>query len=506
MLAGLLLWPSAACAEWLKAESDRFIVYGTGSEAQVRGLVTRLSAYDAVLRLLNPGARDDPPSQKFEVYLARGAGDLRRVRPGLPGTIRGFYSANENAVFAMAMVTHVGLTTDETLFHEYAHYFMHEHFPAAYPAWFVEGWAEYYMTTDIGREKVTVGEYNENRVYWLYNAEWLPMETVLSKGAWQVDPNRTHLFYSQAWLLTHYLRSDPARAVQLNKAIAAIAAGEDPVSAMRAATGMSMAELTKALRGYRQLPAHVISGLTIHPPQITVIALTRSADDFLLDNLRLSDGSPDKADPGFLADVRRRAARWPGDRLAELTLARAEFLYGDLAVGEAIMKRRLEADPKDVEALLVAGVGQLMAGQRDPANRRTRLKAARAFLIPAYKLDDTDYRILLAYTLSRALEPGYPNGNDLKALLEARALAPSVQLSSVLAGSAFLQRGEPARAAVLLAAAANNPHGGAMAAQARALLAGKSLDEAQKADADPDHAPTDDPPKPGPVTKDKAES
>lgn len=501
MLAALILWPSVVRAEWLKAESDRFVVYGTGSEAQVRGLVTRLSAYDAVLRLLTPGVRQDPPPQKFEVYLVRGGGDLRRVQPGLRGTIRGFYSANENAVFAMAVASQVGITTDETLFHEYAHYFMLENFPVAYPAWFVEGWAEYYMTTDIGAEKIKIGGYNKNRVYWLYNAEWLPMEDILSKRVSEVGPNRAHLFYSQAWLLTHYLRSDPTRAVQLNKAITAIAAGENPVSAMQAATGMSMAELTKALRAYRQLPGHIISGMTIHPPQITVTTLPPSADDFMLDSLRLSTGSPGKAEPQFLADIRRRAARWPGDRLAELTLARAEFLYGDVTVGEAIMQRRLDADPKDVEALLIAGSGQLVAGARDPANRKARLKAARSFLIPAYKFDDADYRILLAYTFSRALEPGYPNDNDVNALLAARALAPSVQLSSVLAGAALMQRGEQARASVLLAAAANNPHGGAMAAQARALLAGESLDEARKAAADLDHDPTDDPPKPGPEAK-----
>ena len=36
------------------------------------------------------------------------------------------------------------LDPKSVLFHEYAHHFMLHHFPAAYPAWYVEGFAEFF--------------------------------------------------------------------------------------------------------------------------------------------------------------------------------------------------------------------------------------------------------------------------------------------------------------------------------------------------------------------------
>ena len=490
------MWPTLAHAAWLKAETDRFVIYGEGREAQLRELAAKLTTFDSLLRTMNPAARTALPERRFEVYLARDHNDMRTVRPGLDVRTGGFYAANPNAVFAMARMQGRGLDADDVLFHEYAHHFMLENFPAAYPAWFVEGWAEYYMTVQIKQKDVTVGAYNENRAYWLFNTQWLPLETMLSKATWEIEPGRRHIYYSQAWLLMHYLRTDEARAAQLNKATAAIAAGQDPVKALEEATGMDMATLTKALRGYRKLPIYTLTEFAAVTPQVTITPMPASADDFLLVGLRLAGASPREPDMALLADVRRRAARWPGDRLAELTQARVEFLYGDVTTGEAIVTRRLAADPKDLEFLLAAGVGQIVAGQRDLANLAGRLRNARGYLIDAYKVDKADYRVLLAYTLSRQLEPGYPNGNDLNALLEARALAPSVQETSVLAGAALLKHGRRDEAVKLLSIVGNNPHGGPMPAQARALIAGKSLQEAAQAAAGVQEEPTAPDPEP----------
>ncbi|HVK41920.1 MAG TPA: hypothetical protein VM471_05540 [Phenylobacterium sp.] len=497
VLAVVLAWPALAHAEWRKAETDRFVIYGEGREGPLRELAIKLTTFDAVLRVMNPSAGKDLPPRRFEVYLARDHNDLRAVRPGLGDGIAGFYTANPHAVFAMAKVRSEGLDAEDVLFHEYAHHFMLENFPAAYPGWFIEGWAEYYMTTQIKFRQVTVGGYNENRIYWLFNAQWLPLETILSKATWQIEPSRRHVYYSQAWLLMHYLRTDPARAKQLDKAVTAIAAGADPVNALQDATGMDMKTLTSALRKYHKLPIYKFPDFALAEPQVTMSSMPASADDFLLTGLRLADADPEKPDLALLADVRRRAARWPGDRLAELTQAQVEFLYGDVSAGEAIVKLWLDRDPKDVEVLLLAGNGQIAAGQRKGADQAARLRKARAHLIQAYKLDNADYRILLAYTFSRQLEPGYPNDNDLNALLEARGLAPSVQQSSVLAGAALLKLGRREQAVKLLSIVGNDPHGGPMSAQARALIEGKSPEEAaQVAAAEDDTSPPPQPPAP----------
>lgn len=50
-----------------------------------------------------------------------------------------------------------------------------------------------------------------------------------------------------------------------------------------------------------------------------------------------------------------------------------------------------------------------------------------------------------------------------------------------MTGAALQKHGEKERAAGLLSIVANNPHGGPMSAQARALLAGKTVEEAEAA-------------------------
>ena len=241
---------------------------------------------------------------------------------------------------------------------------------------------------------------------------------------------------------------------------------------------MTPAQLTTELRGYRKLRRYGVKE-PIAEPAMTVTELPESADAFLLDHVRLLLSVTGRLDQGFLDGVRRRAVRYPNDPFAQRTLARAEFVMGDVAKGEAIMKAQLEARPQDLETHLLAGMGQVLAGLRNNAERVARFRAARPHLGKAYALDNEDFRPLYAYTLSRSIEPQFPSDNDLTALLEARALAPSVQELSLRAGMALIRRGRRDEAKIILTAVANNPHGGSAAAQAKALIEGKTAAAAE---------------------------
>lgn len=483
-------WPAAASAEWLRAETDRFIVYGQGKDVRVRNLAMRLSVFDAVLRLTHPTAPKVQP-RKLEVYMIDSQRDLRRVAPSKDANTVGFYSAGANATFAVAYDGAIGIDGDEVLFHEYAHAFMLENFPAAYPGWFIEGWAEYFMTTKVTASAAEVGRPNPGRAYEVSQSGRLPWEVVLSQAPGDLSEDVRSAYYSQAWLLMHYMRSDPERSAQLAKITIAIADGQDPVKAMEVGTGLSIVELGTRLRNYRRLISFTVKDPLPNAPEIKVSRLGPSADAFLLDSLRLSNerGVGAEADSALLADLRTRAPQWPGDRLAELTLARAEFAFGDVAAGEAIVKRRLEADPKDTETLLVAGQGQLTAGERDPDHYEARFKAARPYLVKAYGQDQDDYRILLAYLRSRTVDPAYPNDNDLNALLTVRSLAPTVDAAAIMLGDALLRRDREAEAIAVLSIVANNPHGGGAAAIARSLISGQPASPLDAASAALDQQP-----------------
>jgi len=474
-----VLAPGVAQAGWYRAETDRFVVFGEGREQRVRDYAAKLMTFDRVLRVFHPSTMDKIPATKLTVYLLNDRSDMRRVMPQAPLTLGGFYTALPEKVFAVALDETATGGSDDVMFHEYAHHFMREYFPAAYPAWFVEGFAEYFATAEIKSGSVAVGGFSPQRVYGILGQTWLPMEEVLSRTTAETRKERLNAYYSQSWLLTHYMRSSPEREVQLDNATRAIGRGEPPVKAFEEATGMSMAELTKALRGYRKLSRLGVKNPFPTPPPMTVTQMPRSADDLLLDEARLIMAQKGRVDGEFLAAVRRKAAKYPGDALAELVLARAEFVMGDVTAGRAIMTRRLEAHPEDKEALILAGTGEVFAGIREPAARTERFRAARPLFAKAYAIDKQDFRPLYFYAMSRSIESVYPTDNDLKALLEARALAPAVQEISLRAGLALLKKGDPKRAAIVLGPVINNPHGGRAAAQAKALLAGARVSESE---------------------------
>jgi tetratricopeptide (TPR) repeat protein len=497
---GVLALAGPAHAAWIRAETDRFVVYGQGNERMVRDFATKLTTYDWVLRVFHPSTKDRPVGTKVQVFLLSSEGELRRVRPWSRKYTQGFYSAMNEGVFAFAVKNGGGLGSDDVLFHEYAHHFMLENFPVAYPAWFIEGWAEYFMTTEITKDQVKIGNYNQARAYAIFNDVWLPWDDLLSKTTAETRPERANAYYSQAWLLTHYMRSDEKRAAQLDQAIRAIADGKDPVKSFQSATGMTVPELNAALKRYQKLPMIGVGNPNL-APQMLVTALPKSADDLLLDEMRLVLAPTGRVDADFLAGIRRKAAKHPGDALAERTLARAEFVMGDVAAGEAIMRRRLAAKGDDVEDLLLSGSGQIMAGMRNGDEREARYRAARPLLAKAYQLDKDDFRTLYAYALSRSIEPSFPTDNDLAALREARLLAPAVEENSFRLGVALVQKGRRDEAAKVLAPVLNNPHGGRAASMARALLNGERVEAGDVDDATADDGDTEPTPpaKPSPT-------
>jgi len=467
----VLLLGTAADATWMRIETDKFVVYGDGSEETLRAFAGRLSTFDAVLRKFHPTTQTRTPATKVQVYVVSDS-ELRRIHPDAAFTTAGFYAANTEGVFAVALERN-GLGGDDVLFHEYAHHFMRENFPAAHPAWFEEGWAEYFATTEIDGDKVRVGNFNPARVEAQRLGTQVSIDELLTANVAELGPHKSAVFYQRAWLLMHYMRSDPRRAEQLDEAIRAIAKGAEPVQAFEKATGKTTAELSAELSRYQSLPVLTLKTPAGSTPRMRVTALPASADPLLLDNLRLLLGLAGEDDQAFLEHVRSVAAHHRGDHLAETTRARAEFVLGDVKTGEAIMRRRLEAHPDDVDDLLLASFGQIMAGRRKPAERTERFRAARKHLAKAYARDKTDFRVLFAYAASRSVEPNYPNENDLNALLEARNLAPGVQETAFWAGVALAHKGRRDEAAKMLGPIVNNPHGGTLAERARAILAGQ---------------------------------
>jgi len=159
------LWAMPAEARWLQAETPHFIVYSDGSEAKLREFSLLLEDYDALLRDLT-GTKAEPSPNKLQVYLVRGVGQLREIRDTGPNTF-GIYAASPGGIAAFAvrndMGGRFGIEGEDVVLHEYAHHFMMQYFPYSYPAWYVEGFAEYLMTAEFTPDRIEVGRVSPNR-------------------------------------------------------------------------------------------------------------------------------------------------------------------------------------------------------------------------------------------------------------------------------------------------------------------------------------------------------
>src|SRR5690606_15779681 len=87
----LMMSPGAVRAEWLRAESERFIVYSDSDERVLRSYVQNLETFDRVLRFRTGLPMDAAPPRKLPIYLVRNRAGLLEVHPTAGDNVAGIY-------------------------------------------------------------------------------------------------------------------------------------------------------------------------------------------------------------------------------------------------------------------------------------------------------------------------------------------------------------------------------------------------------------------------------
>lgn len=522
MTAGLMT-AGGARAEWLRAETDHFVIYGDTSRSSIQAYARKVERFDALLRAYYP-INVDHEIPKLEIFLAGGQADMRRAQPGISPMIGGYYSSNNGRIHAVANTeSHMA---DDVIFHEYGHHFMFQMASAAYPSWFVEGFAEYYATIVIRDAHYQIGRPSEGRMRSLQMAlnTWAPLEDLLR---WRVrrDGRTTGDYYAMAWALTHYMMNDPERTRQLRTYLAAVAGGGDPVEAMTQATGKSPSQLRNDVRRYITGPLpYLTPQIPVPNPSVTVAPLDRDHARTIWVDLRL-DMAPvrlpeltmarreGEADAAFerrqneartamtegrvtlLRDARSAAAINPGSAASLRVKARTDHLSDDPEAGLAALAPLLEPQSQDARALNMAAdilLDQAREGH-EPEAASARVRLARSYLSRSLDIDPMDFQTYVALDRSRSGSPDYPAANDLETLQVARDLAPQSYDVRLRYARALMSRDRPLEAIMLLGPVANSPHAAPARAQARALLAQARADAGLEAEVEEDLPPDEVP-------------
>lgn len=461
----LLLAPCAASAEWREASSKNFIVYSEGSEKALRDAAAKLEKYDFVLRAISkvkPAARPN----KLKIYLM---GDVSQVAATMPfggAGVGGYYTTGERGPFAVGVTGLIsgagGMSGRDVLFHEYAHHFMNQNFPAAYPSWYSEGFAEYYGSTRIlANDVVEVGHPQANRYRSFEGNEWLPLEKLLTARSYADVRGDLHLLYAEGWLLVHYAANNPERHKQLQAYLRAINAGRSYKEAMDSAFGPGAKTLDNELRNYATRGRLMVVRLPFKPidPGVIAIRALRPAEQALVEtDIMLQAGVPVAKAPRIAAQVRKVATAFPNDAYAAALLVEAERTAGDMAAARTATERWLALEPESAPAQMHQAELELERLRSAASTDAGAYAAARAALLKAHKASPRDARILLAYYNSYAGGKEPPPAVAQNALVRAFELVPQDGDIRYQLAADFEQRGFIDEAIKIISPAAYELH------------------------------------------------
>ncbi len=466
----VLVTPSAAFAAWHRAETDHFIFYGTSAK-DVRDDAVRLERYDALLRTLTKIPKDSG-AMKLTVYVLSGTDAVQRAYGNGGRDIAGFYSTTPSGVIAVVPRGQGDKDYDDVvLFHEYAHHLMLHYFPTAYPAWYVEGFAEYLGTAQFTDEFAKIGLPAKHRGYELIIENSIPIETLLSANVDDLRRDQVGNFYGRAWLLTHYLSFDKVRRGQLAECMKLINEGTAPLEAARTAFG-DLAALNKDLGRY--LNASRISYLNIanSPPAettITVKELDQASGDSLIDRLLLTRGTTEAERAPIANRLRKLTVKYPGNATAHALLAEAEIDLENYPAAIAAADTAIASEPQNVRALLWRGVAMGRALRKAGDQDAAKWKSARNWIVKANRANPEDPLPLFEYYQSFQGEGTQPTKSAVAGLGKAVSLIPQESAFRIPYAIELAQAEDYAFAAAILQPIANSPHNG-FAASARVLM------------------------------------
>ncbi|ESQ76513.1 hypothetical protein AEYBE204_19160 [Asticcacaulis sp. YBE204] len=478
----LLFGSQPAVAEWRRAESDHFIIYGESTPRVLEAHAVRLEKFHYILHSFQ-GFATDIDGPKLEVYYVKDTDDIRLIVPGMGESVAGFYRLCDAGEMAIAidfndMRYGEGRLSDQevstsqiVLFHEYGHRFMFQYGQVRYPAWFVEGFAEYYSTVRMKDKEFLLG------MPWIgrhsqIEAVGLPIDytTILSGKQRDLSDDKYESYYPQAWLLTHYIMTDAPRRKAFEAYLLAINNGDDPLVAFKTHMGIDPADLNKVLKAY------FFKGLTstyYSVPEMPVFKVTVSAVPMTDRRLLLWDATAktcaSKTHKATILERIRTTTAKNTDPFSRSAQIHAEANFGDPA--KAIAQLGQPA-AEDADSLFWLGYAWYRVSQESDDSARTAeaLKNARTYLMQAYKARPAAAATLYYLSLAQKDRPGYPNATALNAAVEAANLSAGNSAYVFHAAILLIQSDRAPEAAILLAPLASSPHGGKMTERLKKVI------------------------------------
>ncbi len=467
-----LLIPVAAVAEWKEVKTDHFLIYANESDNELRRRAERLEAVH-YLMLKAYGLADDPSPVRVKVYFY---GDIPTVTKLARMTnAAGYYYPTSAGAIAVVPATDDAESID-TLYHEYAHHFMLQYFPGAYPSWFIEGWAEIIGATSFERKgTISYGKANSGRKVELDYGVWTHVGDLVSKPRSELKKASSESFYGQSWLLTHYLMLSPERSPKLRAYLNHIGRGQSLTDASKAFGDLD--QLNKDVRSYFTravfeykavpMPEGLAADLTMRP-------LAPSEIDLMKEEIQYRSRMSDDEKTVFADTLRKKTARFGQDIYARQLQGEVELAANNYEQARTIADGLVADAPDNSRALLLKARTEMHFAEAatDP---KAAVKAVRDWISKANLADPEDPLPLVAFFDSFDIGGKRPTKLAIEGLREAVRRVPQddrlrFRLAIALANGADEDQASMLEAIKMLTPIAYDPHGGDGATSAQKLI------------------------------------
>ena len=473
LVAAMLSVSATAAPEgvWQAADTEHFIIYSKSPPKRVEELATDLEAYDKLMRMAT-GTREEANVVKVRIYEVDGTADIERAL-GVNGTgIAGFYYSN---ILGPYLVTPRRIDFDTTadftpglvLHHEYAHHFMLQYFPAVYPDWYVEGFAELIGSSKrLPDGRIGYGMPAKHRGPDI-NTNWIALQELL------VKEKVTYLdTYGQGWALTHFLTFDSERSKKFRAYLEALTAGKSMKEAAQAFGDLddlnrdARRYLTAGSFSYRPVKVDVAQPV-IHRTRLlsageaALIPEVIAFNDDALESYRKTGERERqrKLRDSNLTRIREKAQAFPTDPFALYFLAEAENAAGNYPQAQAAIDRLLAIQPNHVRAM--ARKSMLLSRQASTLQGAARTAAAaeaRTLAVKANRADVDDPLPLVAYYESYRLSGERVPQPAVDGLMQAVSTLPKDDGLRMLLVNQLERDGRYAEAIGWIMTIANDPH------------------------------------------------
>jgi Flp pilus assembly protein TadD len=352
---------------WFEARTAYFHIYSCGSTQEVARVAARLEQFrEAYSLLAGAQAVASPP------IVVMAFPDLASMRPFLPlyqdkpANLTAFFNRGSDQNLIVLPLSGSGTGSLKIIFHEYTHLLLRHNQPY-WPMWLTEGMAEIYATFEVhGGYRARIGNPIDHHLRLLAHRPLMPLKELFAVTRDSPEYNeREHqgVFYSESWLLTHYLMlgGNPAHKANFRQLTPLLRQGQPPEQAFTNALRTTLPAMEVELRRYLErgkfAPLELAVSASLETPrafatrgltptevcyrlgdELLHIGQLDTAESYFLQARKLAPGSPLSYEGlGLLAAKRgqsNEAVRWlrqamqlgPLNFLAHYIYAREKYL------------------------------------------------------------------------------------------------------------------------------------------------------------------------------------